>query len=388
MTELDARGAGRRQRARPVRPDRRGPPIAESIRRGVRGRREEVTSRPTIVARSGTRARRYLLCGARVECHGGHYLCGMGLDISERRAPGSMLRLRERALHAASNGIVITRCDGPRQPDRIRQPGFRAHHRLQRRRSASGAIRASWPRPAWTTTERAQLREAIARAPSGERACFATCARMASCSGTTCTITPVHDEHGDVTHFIGVINDVTAIKQRTAHLEHEVNHDPLTGLANRNLLWDRLEQAIHLAQRNKTLVATVLLDLNNFKHINDTYGHEAGDEVLRAVARAPAVARCARATPWRACRATNSCWCWPTSPRCAYTLRMIERLRQGHGAAGARSTAARSRSAPAWAWRSFRTTAPRLRAGARGRRRHVPRQGSRRQRRSISFRPT
>jgi hypothetical protein len=56
-------------------------------------------------------------------------------------------------------------------------------------------------------------------------------------------ITPVHDEHGAVTHYIGVINDVTAAKQRTAHLEHEVNHDPLTGLANRNLLWDRLDQA-------------------------------------------------------------------------------------------------------------------------------------------------
>ncbi|PHV04728.1 hypothetical protein CSQ96_24110 [Janthinobacterium sp. BJB412] len=99
------------------------------------------------------------------------------------------------------------------------------------------------------------------------------------------TITPVRDERGEVSHFIGLVNDVTALKQRTAHLEHEVNHDPLTGLANRNLLWDRLEQALQAAQRNKSLVATILLDLNKFKCINDTMGHEVGDEVLRVVAK-------------------------------------------------------------------------------------------------------
>jgi hypothetical protein len=130
------------------------------------------------------------------------------------------------------------------------------------------------------------------------------------------SITPVHDEHGLVTHYIGVMVDVTAAKQRTAHLEHEVNHDPLTGLANRNLLWDRLEQALHLAQRQKSMVATVLIDLEQVQGHQRHLGHEAGDVVLtwwRGACRP----RCATATRWRACRATNSCWCWPTSPRCA-----------------------------------------------------------------------
>ena len=135
------------------------------------------------------------------------------------------------------------------------------------------------------------------------------------------------DEKGRVTHFIGVINDVTALKQRTAHLEHEVNHDALTGLANRTLLWDRLEQAINMAQRNKSLVATVLMDLNDFKKINDTLGHEAGDEVLTVVAErlrssvrdSDTVARLS---------GDEFVLVLVDQPSLRFTLRMVERLRQ------------------------------------------------------------
>ncbi len=142
------------------------------------------------------------------------------------------------------------------------------------------------------------------------------------------SITPVRDEHGDTTHFIGVIMDVTATKQRTAHLEHEVNHDPLTGLANRNLLWDRLEQALHMAHRQKSMIAILLIDLNNFKNINDTYGHEAGDMVLKVVARrlqasvrdSDTVARLS---------GDEFVLVLVNQPSLRFTLRMIERLRQG-----------------------------------------------------------
>jgi diguanylate cyclase (GGDEF)-like protein len=140
-------------------------------------------------------------------------------------------------------------------------------------------------------------------------------------------ITPVHDDQGTVTHFIGVINDVTATMQRTAHLEHEVNHDPLTGLANRNLLWDRLDQAVHFAQRHKSQVATVLIDLNNFKGINDTLGHEAGDVVLKVIARrlqtsvrdSDTVARMS---------GDEFVLVLANQPSLRFTLRMIERLRE------------------------------------------------------------
>lgn len=78
--------------------------------------------------------------------------------------------------------------------------------------------------------------------------------------------------------------DITQSKAHEERMEHAALHDALTGLPNRLLLADRLRQAIHGAERNGHMFALAYLDLNGFKQINDTYGHDAGDEVLKAVA--------------------------------------------------------------------------------------------------------
>ncbi len=78
--------------------------------------------------------------------------------------------------------------------------------------------------------------------------------------------------------------DITQSKAHEARMEHAALHDALTGLPNRLLLGDRLRQALHAAERNGQVFALAYLDLNGFKQINDTHGHDAGDEVLRAVA--------------------------------------------------------------------------------------------------------
>lgn len=90
---------------------------------------------------------------------------------------------------------------------------------------------------------------------------------------------------------IGVILDITERKRAdtasrlyATQLEYNANHDALTGLANRNLLSDRLKQAIASANRNGRMVAVLLHDLDNFKVVNDSLGHEAGDTLLKAVA--------------------------------------------------------------------------------------------------------
>ncbi|MCY0914649.1 sensor domain-containing protein [Massilia antarctica] len=266
----------------------------------------------------------YLLCGARISCRGRHYLCGMGLDISERRTQEERLRLRERALHATSNGLVISRCAGADNPIEYANPaferitGYGADEVLGRDARFMGV-------PGMDEAEREQLRAAV-RERREVNVVFRNRRKNGDIFWNDLTITPVSDGRGKVTHFIGVINDVTAVKQRTAHLEHEVNHDALTGLANRTLLWDRLEQALHMAQRNKSLVATVLIDLNGFKQINDSYGHEAGDEVLKTVARrlqssvreSDTVARLS---------GDEFVLVLVNQPSLRYTLRMIERLR-------------------------------------------------------------
>jgi diguanylate cyclase (GGDEF)-like protein/PAS domain S-box-containing protein len=299
------------------------PQLAGAIRQ-VLDRGEEMKLEVDYVSKSG-REWPVLLCGTRVRCAGADYLFGMGIDIAERRAREQQLRLRERALHAASNGIVITRCEGADNLIEYVNPGFERITGYSAQ-EAIGRDSRFMAAPSMDAAERARLHEAVAaRAPAN--VVLRNLRKNGEVFWNDLSITPVQDDHGVVTHYIGVINDVTVAKQRTAHLEHEVNHDALTGLANRTLLWDRLEQALHLAQRQKSLVATVLIDLNNFKTINDTYGHEAGDVVLKVVARrlqasvrdSDTVARMS---------GDEFVLVLVNQPSLRFTLGMVERLRQ------------------------------------------------------------
>lgn len=81
--------------------------------------------------------------------------------------------------------------------------------------------------------------------------------------------------------FLGFVSDITERKLAEKQLHHLVTHDALTNLPNRDLLIDRLNHAIGLAKRNKTLVAVIFMDLDNFKRVNDAYGHDQGDWLLK-----------------------------------------------------------------------------------------------------------
>lgn len=83
---------------------------------------------------------------------------------------------------------------------------------------------------------------------------------------------------------LGFVEDISARKLAEAHIEHLAHHDTLTGLANRSLLRDRLQQAIAAAERNSHKLALFFIDLDFFKHINDTLGHSAGDAMLIEIA--------------------------------------------------------------------------------------------------------
>lgn len=98
-------------------------------------------------------------------------------------------------------------------------------------------------------------------------------------------ISVVRDDAGAVINYIGVFADITSIKEVQDKLEYTAHHDALTGLPNRVLFRDRLEQALATARRHDGSVALLFVDLDRFKMINDTLGHEAGDLLLQEVAR-------------------------------------------------------------------------------------------------------
>jgi diguanylate cyclase (GGDEF)-like protein/PAS domain S-box-containing protein len=98
-----------------------------------------------------------------------------------------------------------------------------------------------------------------------------------------CWFSVVREENGEVSGIIGVATDITERKRAEKRLVQLANYDSLTGLPNRTLFRDRLAHAVAQANRKNRLVALLFLDLDRFKMINDSLGHLAGDELLKAV---------------------------------------------------------------------------------------------------------
>ena len=99
------------------------------------------------------------------------------------------------------------------------------------------------------------------------------------------SVAPIHNRYGLVDGSVLVFRDVTMARALAARVAHLAEHDLLTGLPNRLLFNDRLDQAIARAHRNSGLLAVLFLDLDGFKHINDSLGHSVGDKLLQSVAR-------------------------------------------------------------------------------------------------------
>ena len=206
-------------------------------------------------------------------------MIGAMMDITRRKGMEDALRLSERAIEASVDPIIITGdpASGAKivyvNPAFERVTGYSRQEALGRNCSFLQGKDRNQP-------ELEKIRLALREG----RECNALLRNYRK-DGTLywndLHLTPVRDQgSGAVTQFVGVQHDVTETRRYAEELEHQANHDALTGLANRNLMRDRLDQALVYAQRHGRLVMVAFVDLDDFKLINDSLGHSVGDRLL------------------------------------------------------------------------------------------------------------
>ncbi|WP_019021013.1 diguanylate cyclase [Thioalkalivibrio sp. ALE23] len=201
-------------------------------------------------------------------------------DVTEDRRREEQLRLLSAALEASGDPVLITDPEGVivfANTAFIELSGFDAERVIG---ATPALFKSEEHDDEFFTTMWERLRrgeafrgEFVNRRPDGEKVHLEQ------------TITPVRDDCGEITHFVAFGKDVT----ERVHMEGEIRRlaetDWLTGLANRLTLGNRLEAEMDRCERYQRPMAVIMFDIDHFKAVNDEHGHEAGDVVLKAVAR-------------------------------------------------------------------------------------------------------
>ncbi|MBI1920884.1 MAG: EAL domain-containing protein [Geobacter sp.] len=211
-------------------------------------------------------------------------------EVADRRIAEESLHQRQRAIESSSNGIIITDATRPGNPITYANPAFE--------RITGYSVKEVLGRNArfllGDNHDQAALGDIHAAIQEGREghAELRNYRKNGSLFWNELSISPVRDEAGRVTNFVGIINDITDRKEFEEQLAYQANHDVLTSLPNRSLLIDRLNQAISYAGRYRKRTAVLFVDLDHFKVINDSLGHEIGDLLLKEAAKR--LAKCVR----------------------------------------------------------------------------------------------
>lgn len=221
----------------------------------------------------------YYFTGQRTCIDGAYYLVGLGTDISERKAAEAAFRIAAIAFES-QEGMLIT--DAHRVTLRVNKAftaitGYTAEEIIGQnpRLLRSGRHGSDFYAVMWNSINNTGTWEGEVwnRRKNGE----VFPARH--------TITAVKDRNDIITNYVGTIIDITLQKRSEEIVWYKANFDQLTGLANRSLFFDRFSKEISRARRSNKHVALLFLDLDGFKAVNDVYGHDAGDDVLKEVSR-------------------------------------------------------------------------------------------------------
>ena len=207
----------------------------------------------------------------------------LSTDIAARKRTEEALQVRDRAIEACANAIVITSAEGPEFVVEYVNSAFAritGHSAVSVLGQALQLLESNYH----DTAQSSEILLAM-HARREAHAVLQQCRADGSVFWSDVYVAPVRDAAGQVNHFVIALYDITDTKRYQAELEFQTNRDALTGLANRNLLHDRLHQAIAYASRYEHPVWLVFVDLDQFKFVNDTLGHRAGDLLLQEVAK-------------------------------------------------------------------------------------------------------
>ncbi|HEB72475.1 MAG TPA: PAS domain S-box protein [Nitrospirae bacterium] len=200
-------------------------------------------------------------------------------DITERKRVAEKLRLDAAVLENTTEGVIITDANCvilSVNPAFVRITGFRAKEVIGAKPSvlSSGRHDKKFYEDVWS--------ELLAK---GEwEGVFWNKRKNGEVYPHEATITAIKDEQGNTTQYASIFRDVTDRKRQEEQIKYLAFHDPLTDLPNRKLFFDRIEVELARAKREKEKLSIMFVDLDNFKKINDSMGHDVGDKLLKKMA--------------------------------------------------------------------------------------------------------
>jgi len=203
---------------------------------------------------------------------------GIASDITRQRALDDSLRQAAAVFDATQEGVLVT--DAEQRivhvnPAFSRITGYNSEEILGQRPTLlkSGRHDAAFYHSLWHALESrgAWSGEVWNRRKSGEIYPQWQCIRM------------IHDEQGNISHYVAVFSDITALKRSQRELDYLAHHDPLSNLPNRLLFTERVAHALERSHNEELQGAVLLIDLDHFKHINESLGHNVGDLLLKGV---------------------------------------------------------------------------------------------------------
>lgn len=205
---------------------------------------------------------------------------GTGIDVTERRKAEAEIRKLSRVVDQAAHGVMIIDDNGILEyvnPAFVTILGEPTEQLLGRPTEFLG-----------TRDEHAEDAERIWQVMLAGETWRGELDRHNSNgkrSWLSITVSPIRNREAETTHFAVLVEDVTRLKQAQQDLERMASYDPLTRLTNRRLFKDRLAHALEAVERHGHRLALLYLDLDNFKRVNDSLGHDVGDSLLCEVAR-------------------------------------------------------------------------------------------------------